>query len=269
MASPALNEKTFAPEKVDKLWADTGGGAAGYAAGTGLASGGAAVPRAAVMSLDGTIAKSFFLLAFLIAGATFGWNQVSVTATQVRIPGWIWIVMFVALGLALVTIFRPQSARLTGMGYALAEGVVVGAISKVYNEQWKGIALQAVICTIAVFAVMLGLYTSRAIRVTPRVRQVVIGATLGIFVAYLVMMVIGLFTGSMGLITDAGPMGIIFSVIIVGVAAFNPLLDFDMVEKGVAAQAPKYMEWYCGFGILVTVVWLYLEMLRLLGKLRS
>lgn len=268
MASPALNEKTFAPEKVTQLWADAGGGAGYAAAGTGAGSV-PPQPRAAVMSIDGTIAKSFFLLAFLVAGATVGWNQVSVAGQNVRFPAWIIVTMFVALGLALVTIFRPKSAKLTGILYALAEGVVVGAISKVYNDQWKGIALQAVICTIAVFAVMLGLYTSRTIRVTDRVRQVVIGATLGIFVAYFAMMIIGLFTGGFGLITDAGWLGILFSVVVVGVAAFNLLLDFDMVERGAQANAPKYMEWYCAFGILVTVVWLYLEMLRLLGKIRS
>jgi uncharacterized YccA/Bax inhibitor family protein len=184
-------------------------------------------------------------------------------------PGWILLPVFVGLGLAILTVVKPHLARITAPLYALAEGFFVGSISKVYNGVWDGIVVQAAGATIAVFAVMLGLYTLRVIRVTDRFRKVVIGATLGVFALYFVSMLFSLFGHTPSFINRPSAFGIIFSVVVAGIAAFNLALDFDIIERGAAAGAPKYMEWYGAFGLLVTVVWLYLEMLRLLSKLRS
>lgn len=257
MANPALNEKTFSPERAVKLGTNTvGGGTPGATA-------------ARVMSIDGTIARTLFLLAILIATATFGWIAVDPDGADPSFPGWLIIPILVALGFALVTIFRPHSSPITAPLYAAAEGVALGAISAVYETAWDGIVLQAVALTIGVFLLMLVLYTSRTIRATPRFQMGVILATGSIFLVYMFAFVLNLFGVDFPYLNDTGPTGIIISIVIVGVAALNLILDFHWIEQGSAAGAPKYMEWYCGFGLLVTLVWLYLEMLRLLGKLRS
>ena len=148
-------------------------------------------------------------------------------------------------------------------------GVVVGAISKVYEVEFDGIVLQAVGLTVAVFGIMLFLYASRIIKVTERMVMGIVAATAAIFLVYLVNIVLHLFGGGVPFIHDTGPVGIIISLVIVGVAAFNFLIDFYFVERAVAAGAPRYMEWYAAFGLTVTLIWLYLEILRLLAKIRS
>jgi uncharacterized YccA/Bax inhibitor family protein len=250
MANPALNQKTFAPEKAVS-WRSGG------------------TDRTAVMTIDGTIARTLFLLAILIAGATVGWIAVDPDGADPSFPAWLIIPALVAFGLALVTIFRPRSAQITAPLYAAAQGVFVGAISAVYETAWDGIVLQAVSLTIAVFLLMLVLYTSRTIRATPRFQMGVILATGAIFLVYLFSGILRLFGVDFPFIHDTGPTGIIISLVIVGVAALNLILDFHWIEEGAKAGAPTYMSWYCGFGLLVTLVWLYLEMLRLLGNLRS
>lgn len=221
-----------------------------------------------VMTIGGSIRATGFLFLLLVAGGVYGWTLVE-PSTEVVFPGWLIFAVLGALAVALVTIFKPNLARITGPIYAVAEGVVLGAITRVYESAWEGIAIQAVLATFATFAVMLVLYVTRTIRVTEKTRSVIIGATVGIFAFYMVSLLLSLFGASVPLVWDGGAVGILFSAFVVVVASFNLLLDFDLIERGAASRAPAYMDWYAAFGLMVTVVWIYLEMLRLLSKIRS
>jgi uncharacterized YccA/Bax inhibitor family protein len=167
--------------------------------------------------------------------------------------------------------FKPTWAPALAPVYALAEGFFLGVISRVYDDAYNGIVLQAVGATLGVFAVMLFLYKSRILKVTDRFRRIVIGATMGLMVFYAISFFIGLFTGfgSISFFNSSSPMGILFSVLAAGLAAMMLAVDFDMIEKGAAAGWPKGMEWYAAFGLLATLIWLYLEILRLLAKLNQ
>ncbi len=247
--NPALNESTF--EKAD--WAPPVG-----------------QPHAVkVMTFSGTLSATAVLLALLAVGAVFGWNSVTQNEVSTSLPGWLIFAVLGGFGVAILTIFKPHLARFTAPLYAGVEGLVLGAISAVYNFAFEGIVLQAVGLTAGVLALMIFLYTSRIVQVTDKLRMGIVAATGAIALMYLVTMVIGFFGGGVPFIHDSGTFGIIFSLAVVGVAAFNLMLDFDLIEKGVNAGAPRYMEWYAAFGIMVTLVWLYLEMLRLLAKLRD
>ena len=223
------------------------------------------------MTVGGTAAATGVLLVLLIVAGAFGWNLVSVDANSqtVNFPGWILLPLFGALGVAFLTVFKPHLAKFLGPLYAILEGLVVGAISHVYNARWDGIVIQAVGATVAVFAVMLAHNGLRIIRVTDRFRRIVIGATFGILILYGVSFLFSLFGHTPSFLYDASFFGIGLSVLVAGVAAFNLALDFDMIERGAKAGASKDMEWYGAFGLLVTLVWLYLELLRLLARLRS
>jgi uncharacterized YccA/Bax inhibitor family protein len=268
MASPALNEKTFSPEHVTQLWNGGGGDSAGFARGYGGTGEVPAVSRTDVMTVDGTIAKSLFLLAFLVAGATFGWNAVSVVNNRINLPGWAFVALFGALGIAIVTIMKPKIARFTAPAYAV-EGLVVGAISAAYNIQYKGIVLQAVVSTLGLFAVMLFLYTSGRVRVTPKMQRGVGIAMIAILAVYGVSLLASAFGAKVSYMSDASPLGFLISFVVIGVACFMLLIDFDRIQQGVTAGAPKYMEWYCAFSLLITLVWLYLEVLRLLSRIQQ
>jgi uncharacterized YccA/Bax inhibitor family protein len=222
------------------------------------------------MTTGGVATACAVLLALLLVGGTFGWMQVEPLpeGQGIDFPGWIIVPLLVAFGVAILTVFKPAWARITAPIYALIEGVVLGAISHLYEIRWDGIVLQAVGLTIGVFAVMLFIFSTRIIRVTNRLRTGIIAATGAVFLVYLVNIIMNLFGADLPFIHDGGAFSILFSLAVVGIAAFNLLLDFDMVEQGVARQWPKHMEWYGAFGLLVTLVWLYLEMLRLLGNLR-
>lgn len=230
----------------------------------------------------GVASATAVLLAIICVTGTVGWNAVTTTtttgvdsqgqlveSTSASIPPWVIVTVFVGLGLALLSFFKPTWARVTAPLYAVAEGVFVGAISKAYEAQYDGIVLQAVGLTIGVFAVMLVLYATGRIRVTPRFRLGVIAATGGVMIVYLVSLVIGLFGGGVPLIHDAGVVGIGFSLVVVVIAALNLTLDFDFVDRAEQAGAPKHLEWFAALSLVVTLVWLYLEMLRLLSKLRD
>ena len=232
----------------------------------------------AKMRVGGVASATFVLLAVCLVTGVIGWNAVDVVTQQVNgktevlstsVPWWIWGSVFVGFGLAIVTIMKPRVARLTAILYAAAEGVFLGGISKLFNEQWNGIVLQAVGMTAGIFAAMLFLFVTRIIRVTAKVRMAIIGATLGVALFYLVALVVSLFGGNMPLLNSPSLLGIGFSLLIVGVASFNLLLDFDFVEKAVEAGAPRYMEWFGAFSLMVTLVWVYLEVLRLLALLRQ
>jgi uncharacterized YccA/Bax inhibitor family protein len=221
------------------------------------------------MTIGGTAARTGLLLLLVMASGTWGWNLVDPSTGATSIPVWWFFVALGAFGLAILTAFRPAIAVISGPIYALTMGVALGAISHLYDAQFEGIVLQAILATAAVFTVMLVLFVTRTIRVTQRMRGIVIGATAGIALFYLVSILLSVFGASIPLVWDNGPIGILFSVVIVGVAAFNLMLDFDMVERGVTAGAPKNLEWFGAFGLMVTIVWMYIEILRLLGKVRN
>ena len=225
-----------------------------------------------IMTVAGTASATMMLLVLILASATVTWLSIDAPApgALVQIPfGWVIGGFIVGLIAVMVGSFKPHLARIAGPIYALAEGVVLGAISRAYSEQYNGIVLQAVGATLGVFVVMLLLYRSRIIKVTDRTRRIVMGAMMGLMAFYLVSFIIGMFGSMPSFINDASPMGIGFSLFVAGLAAFNLALDFDMIEKGVANKLPAHMEWFCALGVVVTLVWLYLEILRLLSKLRE
>ncbi|MCU1452734.1 MAG: rane protein [Acidimicrobiales bacterium] len=233
-----------------------------------------------VMRLGGVLSASAVLLTIVLVAGWMGWSTVKVLTTSqtatgktvvvsTTIPPWLFMAWIAGFGIAILTIFKPKLARITGPLYALAMGLLVGAISHLYEVQYKGIVLQAVGLTIGVFLMMLFLFSTRIIRVTDKLRMGVIAATGAVMLVYLVSIVLRLFGSNIPMIHQAGPIGILFSLVVVGIASFNLLLDFDFVEKGVRAGAPRYMEWYAAFGLMVTLIWLYLELLRLLSKLRD
>jgi uncharacterized YccA/Bax inhibitor family protein len=220
------------------------------------------------MTLQGSINKAFLLLVVLFAGAFWPWSQyltnghLSVVTTALTIG---------ALGglvVGIIISFKANLAPYLSVPYAALEGLAIGGISAILERRYPGIAIQAVGLTFAVLAVMLVAYKMRIIRATERFRAIVIGATGAIALVYLVSMVLGLFHVSVPILNSSSPLGIIVSLVIVGVAALNLILDFDFIEYGASQGAPKYMEWYGAFGLLVTMVWLYMEILRLLSKTR-
>jgi uncharacterized YccA/Bax inhibitor family protein len=220
------------------------------------------------MTIGGTAAKTGFLLLLVLGAGAWGWTLVSPETGDSAMPGWLFLLMIGVFVVAIVTAFKPQIAIVTGPLYAVSMGAMVGAISHIYDFEYDGIVVQAILATACVFMVMLVLFVTRTIRVTDRMRGIVVGATAGIALFYLVSIVMSLFGTTMPLVWDSGLLGIGFSVVVVGIAAFNLMLDFDMIERGVQARAPKNLEWYGAFGLIVTIVWMYIEMLRLLGKTR-
>ena len=225
-----------------------------------------------IMTVSGTASATITLLVLILASATVTWLSIDapVAGELVQIPtGWVISGFIVALIAVLVSSFKPHLSRIAAPVYALAEGVVLGAISRAYSEMYDGIVVQAVGATLGVFVVMLLMYRSRIIRVTDKFRRIVIGATLGLMGFYLMSFILGMFGNMPSFINNASPMGIGFSVFVAGLAAFNLALDFDMIERGAANKLPAHMEWFCALGVTVTLVWLYLEILRLLAKLRE
>jgi uncharacterized YccA/Bax inhibitor family protein len=219
------------------------------------------------MTLQGTVNKTAVLLFCATATAAWSWWLARTQSAEVALC--LWGGLIGGLVFALVTIFKKEWAPVTAPIYALCEGLALGGISVVLNQAYPGIALQALALTGAVTAVMLLLYTSGAIRATPKFTLGVIAATGGIFVFYIIDLVMGFFGHHLSLLYSNGPWGIAISVFIVIIAALNLILDFDFIETGVQAGAAKYMEWYGAFGIMVTLVWMYIEILHLLSEIRS
>lgn len=170
---------------------------------------------------------------------------------------------------AMVTVFKKEWSPVTAPLYALLEGLVLGGLSAVFDLRYPGIAIQAVGLTFGTLFVLLLAYSSRLIKVTRKFQLGVIAATGGIMVFYLMQMLLGFFGVRFLAVNGSGAIGIGFSLLVVAIAALNLVLDFDFIERGVNYGAPKYMEWYGAFGIMVTLVWLYLEILRLLSKMRD
>jgi len=221
------------------------------------------------MTARGAMSATLMLAVVMLAAAVVGWGQVATAPDgAVALPGWLFAAAIGGMVAALVATFKPAWARVLAPVYAVLQGLVVGAISKVYNVAYDGIVLQAVGATMGVFLVMLALYRTRVLRVTSTFRRVIVGATLGIMVFYLVALVASLF-GAEIVPSGSGAFSIGFSLVVAAIAAFNLALDFDFIEQAERAGAPKHMEWFAALGLLVTIVWLYLEILRLLAKLRD
>ena len=211
------------------------------------------------MSLDGTVNKTGILLALCFGGAFFGWNTPSLALPAI-------IVGFIV---ALFTIFRPKNSPYTAPAYAAIEGVALGAITMFAEVQFPGIGIQAIGLTFGILASLLFCYKSGIIKPTENFRLMIFSATMGIALLYLVSFIMSFFGNSIGFIHSNGIYGIGFSLFVVAIASLNLVLDFDFIEEGSEVGLPKYMEWYGAFSLMVTLVWLYLEILRLLMKLRS
>jgi uncharacterized YccA/Bax inhibitor family protein len=228
---------------------------------------------AGAMTLNGTVNKTAFLLVLTLAGALFTWAQFS-AAMAAGNPGavmpYVWGGAIGGFVVALVTIFKKEWAAVTAPLYAVLEGLFLGAVSAMFELRFPGIVMQAVGLTFGTLAALLLAYRSGLIRATENFKLGVVAATGGIALLYLANIGMRLFGfQGMAFIHEGSTIGILFSVGVVIVAALNLVLDFDFIEHGVERGAPKYMEWYAAFGLLVTLVWLYLELLRLLSKLQS
>jgi uncharacterized YccA/Bax inhibitor family protein len=226
------------------------------------------IPGEGAMTEKGTLNKFFLLFLLVMASASLTWKAFY---DGVDVMPWMMGSMILGFITALITIFKKEWSSYTTPLYALFEGVFLGAISATYNNVFAktapGIVTQAVLLTFGAVIGMYLLYRFRIIKVTEKFRSVIFIATAGIAIFYLLAMVLRMFHVDIAFIHEGSMLGIGFSLVVVVIASLNLLLDFDMIEKGVAAGAPKYMEWYGAFGLLVTIVWLYLEILRLLSKL--
>lgn len=219
------------------------------------------------MTVKGTLNRFGFLMLMMVGATIFAWGQYDKGSDPMplMLTG-----VFGGLALALVMMFKKSWSPYIAPAYALLEGLFVGSISAMYNHAYPGLPTQAVALTLIVTLVMFLIYRYKIIKVTGRFRMVVVIATAAIGIFYLIQWITFLAMGSpVGSFTNAAtPIGIGFSVIVVVLASLNLLLNFDTIEKGVEMKAAKYMEWYSAFGLLVTIVWLYLELLRLLSKLQ-
>jgi len=226
------------------------------------------VPGSGTMTFGGTLNKFGFLFLMVMATAFYIWNEASVGNS---IQGYMIGGMIGGLIVAIVLMFKPQLAQYLAPAYALLEGLVIGGISSIYNDAFSavapGIVTQAVILTFGTAIAMYLLYTFRIIRVTERFRSIMFAAIGGIALFYLITFLLSLFGVNVSGLHNGSLMSIGISIAITAIAALSLLLDFDRIEQGSAMGAPKYMEWYCAFGLLVTLVWLYIEILRLLGNL--
>ena len=248
-ANPALNKNTF--------------------------SGFASVSDGQVMTLSGTVNKIAILLLLVVAAALYTWRLAfeaiasdSLSASRAIIP---WMIGGGLGGfiVALVTIFKRRIAPITAPIYAVLEGLFLGGISAFLEYQYSGIVLNAVALTFGILFALLIAYRSGLIKPTENFKLGVIAATGGVFILYIVSFLLNIFGVSVGYLHNSSLLSIGISIVIVIIASLNLVLDFDFIEQGAASSAPKYMEWYAAFGLVVTLVWLYLEILRLLSKIAS
>ena len=218
------------------------------------------IDRNETMTVSGTINKSFLMLILLIASAAVTWSMANpiVFAIGGAIVGFI---------LVLIAAFKPQYSGFLAPGYALFEGLFIGGISSIFEVMYPGIVIQAVSCTFVTFMVCFGLYKYEIVKVTERFKSVVLAATLAIATYYLISWLLSMFTSFQPVHHGNSWMSIGISAFVIVIAALNLFLDFDQIEKGVQQKMPKYMEWYGAMGLMITLVWLYIEFLRLLSKL--
>jgi uncharacterized YccA/Bax inhibitor family protein len=241
------------------------------------------------MTVSGTVNKTYILLALCVASAVFSWSLVvpaGAVSAEGQIPDSSKPLLLMGIGgiggliFALITAFKPKAAPYTAPVYALLQGLFLGAVSALFALKYGestpggfemniGMVLNAIILTFGMLGAMLFLYRTGVIKVTDRFAAIIGSAIGAVMLVYVVGFVMSLFGGGIPLIHGSGPIGIGFSLLVIAIAGFSLTLDFEMVARGVQAGAPKHMEWYAGFSLLVTLVWLYLEILRLLAKIQS
>jgi uncharacterized YccA/Bax inhibitor family protein len=225
-----------------------------------------AAPAGNVMTANGAMVKTIALLILTIVTAAIAWNMAATGSITNIKP----ILIGTGIGgliIAVLTVFKPHLSPLTGPLYAVVKGAFVGLISMMFENFYNGIVMQAISLTLGIAILMAALYIMRIIRPTAKFKSIVISATGGIFLLYIATFLLGLFGIDIPYIHGSGLIGIGFSLFVVVIASLNLIIDFEMIEVGAQQSAPKYMEWYCGFSILVTIIWLYIEVLRLLAKL--
>jgi len=220
------------------------------------------------MTVQGTVNKSFILLLCALVTSGWLWIKFFQSPDPATVAPWMIGGAIAGLILAVITVFKMTWAPITAPIYALMEGLVIGGVSALAEMQFPGIVIQAVMGTFGTFLAMLAAYTSGVIKATEKFKLGVVAATGGIAIIYLISMVFNLFGARVPYIHDSGMIGIGFSLLVCVIAALNLVLDFDFIDNGVRQRAPKYMEWYGAFGLMVTLIWLYLEILHLLGKTR-
>ena len=238
--NPTLNQNTFT-----EVSATTGAGA---------------------MTVGGTVQKTAVLLCLVLLSASYTWN-IYFSDPAGSMSGWAMIGALGGFVLAMVTIFKKTWSPVTAPLYAICEGLFIGAISAITQARYGVSVIQAVLLTFGTLAALLGAYQTGIIRASDHFKRGVIAATGGIAIAYFISIILGFFHIQVPFIAGSGALGIGFSVFVVIIAALNLVIDFDFIEQGAKAGAPKYMEWYASFSLLVTLVWLYLEILRLLSKI--
>jgi len=241
-ANPALNAKTF----------------------TNLR----ATDNSAVMTIQGTVNKTLSLLLLTVLAASYVWGKTVSWDPSAALP-WMAVGAIGGFIVGLITAFNKAAVRFTAPLYAVLEGLFLGGISAIFEKSYPGIVFQAVALTFGTLFCLLIAYKSRLIKPTENFKLGIAAATGGIVVFYLITMLLSLFHVNIGFMYAGSPLGIGISLVVVVIAALNLVLDFDFIESGAAQGAPKYMEWYGAFGLLVTLVWLYLEILRLLAKLAN
>ncbi len=268
MANPILSEKGF-KRGLDESQAGWAAPDATMAA-QGMAPPPAARTGERTMSANGTFARTAVLFVILLAGGAVGWSQTTVSSVgNIEMPTWSWIALFAGFAVAMVCAFVPKVSPFLAPVYAVLEGLFLGAISKAFELQWDGIVFQAILVTLGVFFTTLVLYVAGVVKVTRKFQAVVICATLGILLMYVTGAVMSIFGVDVMFWNEPNALGIIVSIAIAIVASLNLFLDYEFIRQASIAGAPKYMEWYGAFGITVTLVWLYLEVLRLLALIRQ
>jgi uncharacterized YccA/Bax inhibitor family protein len=242
-SNPALNDKTFS-----QPWS---------------------VETEDAMTVQGTVNKTGVLMLCVMATAFWTWRGVFQSPDLSGVSTWLMVGAIGGFILAMITIFKQTWSPVTAPLYALFEGLFIGGVSAIMELNYPGIALQAVGLTFGTCLMVLAVYTTGIVKATENFKMGIVAATGAIALVYVVTMVLGIFKVTVPYIHDSGIIGIGFSLVVVVIAALNLVLDFDFIENGARAGAPKYMEWYGAFGLMVTLIWLYLEILRLLAKLRS
>jgi len=240
-ANPALNSKTF-----------TNAGA---------------FTDSGVMTLQGTVNKTFILLLLTVFSAAMVWNKFFTFGNPAVVMPWMWGGILGGFIVAIITVFKKELAPATAPIYALLEGLFLGGISSIFEARFPGIVMQAVGLTFGVLFCLLLAYKSGLIKPTENFKLGIVAATGAIAFFYFISIILSLFGVHLSVIYGNSPLSIGFSVFVVIIAALNLVLDFDFIEQGSHAGVPKYMEWYAAFGLLVTLIWLYIEILRLLSKL--
>ncbi len=259
MPNPLLNDKAFNTARAD------GGGWAAPAPDTRI--GASVETRSNTMTMNGTMSATAVLFALLMLGGVVGWRQVTVTEGATQFPSWSVLAIIGAIAMMLLTNFKPHLAKFTGPIYAVAEGLLLGAITHAYDLAYHGIAIQAVGATTAVIGVIIFLQRTKIVKVTDRMRRIVLGATMGVFVFYMLTFVLSFFGFKAQFLSNGSPFAIFLSLALAGLASFRFLIEIDFVDKQTKMGAPKEMEWFAAFGLLASTVWLYLEILRLLANL--